>query len=74
MRVGNVEQLLPQGAALIHDGLPFLGAVGDGKDGNTSAFEVLEGFDGIVDGALRKQARTGIEDVNFFHCSMGCFL
>ena len=64
--VRNVEKFLPQGAAFIHHGVPLLGAVADGEDGNSGSAEVFEGFDGMVDGNLRQQARAGIENMNFF--------
>jgi hypothetical protein len=43
--------------------------VGNGKQGYTGPLEVLEGFDGVVDGHLREQARPGIEDMFFAHNS-----
>jgi len=44
-----------------------VGAVADGEDGNPGSAEVFEGFDGMVDGDLRQQARAGIENMNFTH-------
>ena len=67
VRVGNMEEFLPQGAALIHHGVPLLRAVGDAKDGHAGAAEILQGFDGVVDGNLREEAGACIENVNLFH-------
>jgi hypothetical protein len=41
--------------------------VGDGEDGDAGAAEILQGFDGVVDGDLRQEAGAGVEDVDFFH-------
>jgi len=67
VRIGNMEELLPQGAALIHHGVPLLRAVGDAEDGHAGAAEILQGFDGVVDGNLREEAGACIENVNLFH-------
>ena len=64
--VRNVQEFFPQGAALVHHGIPLFGAVADGKDGDTGAAEILESGDGIVNGYLRQKAGAGIEDMNFF--------
>ena len=65
--VGDMEKFLPEGAGPVHHGIPLLGAVGNGKDGNAGAAEILQGLDGIVDGDLRQEAGAGIEDMDFFH-------
>ncbi len=62
----DVQEFLPQGAAFIHNGVPLLGAVGNGEDGNTGAAEILQGGDGVVNGYLRQKAGAGVKDVNFF--------
>jgi hypothetical protein len=62
-----MEEFLPQGAALIHHGVPLLRAVGNAKDGHAGAAEILQGFDGVVDGNLREEAGACIENVNLFH-------
>jgi hypothetical protein len=41
--------------------------VGDAKDGHAGAAEILQGFDGVVDGDLREEAGACIENVNLFH-------
>ena len=64
--VRNVEEFLPQGTAFVHDGVPLLGTVGDGKNGDAGAAEVLQGCNGVIDGYLGEQAGAGIENMNFF--------
>ncbi len=66
MGVRNMEELLPQGAALVHDGIPLFGAVADGNQGNTGTAEVFQGLDGMVYGNLRQQAGACVENMNFF--------
>ncbi len=67
MGVGNMEKFLPEGAGPVHHGIPLLGAVGNGEDGDAGAAEILQGLDGIVNGDLRQEAGAGIEDMDFFH-------
>ena len=67
MGVGNVKEFPPECAALIHGLVPLLCTVGDAEYGNTGALEILEGFDGIVDGYLRQKAGACIENMNLFH-------
>ena len=63
----DTEELLPECTALVHRFVPALGAVGNGKQGDTGALEILQGLDGVVDGHLRQQARPGVENVFFAH-------
>ena len=67
VRIRDVEEFLPECAALVHGLFPFFGAVGDGEDGNARSLEVFQRCNGIVDGLLRQNARAGIEYVNFSH-------
>jgi hypothetical protein len=41
--------------------------VGDAEDGHAGTAEILQGFDGVVDGNLREEAGACIENVNLFH-------
>ena len=41
VRVRDVEEFLPQGAALVHYGIPLLGAVADGQQGYSGTAEVF---------------------------------
>ena len=72
--LGDVEQFAPEGTGLRHDGVPFLGAVGNTYYRHSGACEVLEGLDGTVDGSLRQNARAGIEVVRFFHIVECCLM
>ena len=73
MRVGNVKEFLPQGTALVHDGIPLLGAVGDGQYGNTGSGKILQGRDGVVDGHLRQEAGACVEYMNFLGHDVNIF-
>ncbi len=66
MGVRDVEEFLPQGAGLVHYGVPFLGAVGDGDKAYSGAAEILESLNGLVYGNLREKAGASIENMNFF--------
>ena len=66
MGVGDVKKLFPEGAGFLHHGVPLLGAVGDGNDGNAGAGEILQGLDGVVNGDLREKAGACVEDMDFF--------
>ena len=67
MRVGDVQQLFPQGTAFIHHFAPLRAAVRHAHHGNTCSFEILKGRYGSVDGLLRKDAGACIEYMNFAH-------
>ena len=65
--VGDVEELLPECAALIHGLLPFLRTVRHGYDRHAGPLEILQCRDRCVDGLLGQHARSCVEIVSFFH-------
>ena len=52
--IGNIEKFLPEGTALVHRGLPLLGAVRNGQHGHSRALEIFQCFDGSVNDRLGK--------------------
>ena len=69
--VGNVEELFPECAALVHRLLPFLRTVRHRYDRHAGTFEVLQCCNRCVNRLLRKNAGTCVEIVSFFHKNMG---
>ena len=75
MGIRDMEKLLPEGAGLIHNCIPLLGAVGDGDEADSGAAEILQGLNCIVNGNLRKKAGACVENMNFFgHDYLGYIL
>ena len=72
MGVGDIEELFPEGAGLVHNGVPFLGAVGDGKQADAGSGKILHGLNGVVNSYLRQKAGAGVKNMNFFGHNIKC--
>ena len=62
-----MEYLLPQGAGLVHHGVPLFSPVRNAKQGHTRPRKILYRIDSRVQRFLGKQTGTGIENVFFTH-------
>ena len=67
MGVRYLQELFPQGAAFVHYGAPFFRPVGDFDYSHACTGKIFKSLDGFFDGLVRKDARAGIEIMDFFH-------